>query len=658
VSAFAAALAAVRAGDKSADEAADELFEQLTERERRWLLDGDTPVWPGLLSMVKQYNVEPIVAGAVERLGIPGIRFTDGPRGVVMGASTCFPVPIARAATFDVTLEEEVGRAIGAEARAQGANFFGGVCVNLTRHPAWGRAQESYGEDPVLLGAMGAALTRGVRENVMACVKHFALNSMEDARFYVDVEVDDDVLHDVYLPHFRRVIEAGADAVMSAYNRVNGTWCGEHRGLLTEVLRERWGFEGVVISDFVWGLRDPVRSLAAGLDVEMPFRQQRARAKLPAEDIARSARRILATQLQHAAKIGPTPTVEIAGPEHRALARRAAARGCVLLENDGLLPLTAESIAVVGPLAQTANTGDIGSSRVRPPSTASVLDGLKAALPGARVRLTDAAGAANHDVAVVVVGYTAKEEGEAFIETDPDMIGHLGLPIRTALGRRVVSRVVRTVGRWLHPGGGDRRSLRLPAEQEALIERVTKANPNTVVVVITGGAVVMPWRKTPRALVVAWYPGMEGGHAIADVLLGRSSPGRLPVAFPEREEDLGPFERTARRVRYDRWWGQRRLDRDGCAAAYPFGYGLGFTTFVVQAAERDGAEVHVTVVNTGARRGTTVVQLYTTPIRALVDFAVVELDPAGARTVTFATKEDALEAALHHGDPAAVAVQL
>ncbi len=654
MTAFAAALAAVRAGDKSAEEASAELFGQLTERERRWLLDGDTPVWPGLLSMVKHYNVEPIVAGAVERLGIPGIRFTDGPRGVVMGASTCFPVPIARAATFDVTLEEEVGRAIGAEARAQGANFFGGVCVNLTRHPAWGRAQESYGEDPVLLGAMGAALTRGVRENVMACVKHFALNSMEDARFYVDVEVDDDVLHDVYLPHFRRVIDAGADAVMSAYNRVNGTWCGEHRGLLTDVLRERWGFEGVVISDFVWGVRDPARSLAAGLDVEMPFRQQRARANLDADDVARSGRRILATQLRHAATLGPASSVDIAGPEHRALARRAAARGCVLLENDGLLPLQVRSVAVVGPLAEAANTGDIGSSRVRPPSTVSVLDGLKAALPDAQVRLTDASGAAEHDAAVVVVGYTAKEEGEAFIETDAEMIGHLGLPIRTALGRRVIGRVVRTVGRWLHPGGGDRRSLRLPREQEALIERVTNANPNTVVVVITGGAVVMPWRKRPRALLVAWYPGMEGGHAIADVLLGRESPGRLPVAFPEREEDLGSFDRTARRVRYDAWWGQRKLDRDGRAAAYPFGFGLGFTTFEIEAARREGTSVHVSVTNTGARRGTAVVQLYTTPIRALVDFAVVELEAAEARTVTFETREDQLEAALHHGDPAAV----
>ncbi len=506
-----ALLARVRRGALSPADAASELVAELTERERLRLLDGDAPVWPGLLAMVRSYNTEPIVAGAIDRVGLPGIRFTDGPRGVVMGASTCFPVPIARAATFDVALEEAIGRAIGAEARAQGANLFGGVCVNLTRHPAWGRAQESYGDEPALLGAMGAALTRGVRRHVMACVKHFALNSMEDARFYVDVEVDDATLHEVYLPHFREVIDAGADAVMNAYNRVNGVWCGEHHGLLNEILREQWGFEGVVISDFVWGLRDATASLAAGLDVEMPFRQQRARAFRGGVDpalVERAAKRVVRAQLAHAAQRGPAPSPDcVASAEHRALARDAAARGCVLLENDGVLPLgDVASIAVIGPLAEADNTGDIGSSKVRPPSTASVLDGVRAAFPRAEVRTGGAEIASASEVAIVVVGYTAREEGEAFIETDADMIGHLTLPIRTALGKRVVSRVVRTVGRWLHPGGGDRRSLHVPAEQERLIERVAAANPNTVVVVITGGAVVMPWRRAPRALLVMGYP--------------------------------------------------------------------------------------------------------------------------------------------------------
>jgi beta-glucosidase len=275
---FDSAAARVRTGQVKAADAAAGLVSRLTEEEKLWLLDGDQAFWPGIYRMVARgYNRVPVVAGAVPRLGIPGVRFTDGPRGVVIGASTCFPVAMSRGASWDPALEEEIGRAIGAEARAQGANLFAGVCVNLLRHPAWGRAQETFGEDPVHIGVMGAAATRGVREHVMACVKHYALNSIENARFDVDVTVDDETLHEVYLPHFKAVIDAGADAVMSAYNSVNGEWAGQNRALLTGILREEWGFAGFVMTDFVWGLRDPVGSVAAGQDLGMPFRQQRAR---------------------------------------------------------------------------------------------------------------------------------------------------------------------------------------------------------------------------------------------------------------------------------------------------------------------------------------------------------------------------------------------
>ncbi len=281
----------LRANARTAADLAHELADELTDPELLGLLDGDTPFLTGVRDMGKHgYNHEPIVAGAVERLGIPGIRFTDGPRGIVMGHSTCFPVSMARGATWDPDLEFEIGAAIGAEGRAQGANLFGGVCVNLLRHPSWGRAQETYGEDPVHLGAMGAALARGVRGQLMACVKHYALNSIENARFQVDVTVDEDVLHEVYLPHFRAVVEAGAEAVMSAYNSVNGEWCGDNPTLLTDILRDEWGFQGFVMSDFVYGHRDPVGSVAAGLDLEMPFVQQRARA-LPAALAAGQLRR-------------------------------------------------------------------------------------------------------------------------------------------------------------------------------------------------------------------------------------------------------------------------------------------------------------------------------------------------------------------------------
>ncbi|HEU5110953.1 MAG TPA: glycoside hydrolase family 3 N-terminal domain-containing protein, partial [Micromonosporaceae bacterium] len=266
--AFDEAVGAVRRG-ADAEEAARGLYALMTPRERLGLLDGDEEFWPGLATMVTEgYHRRPYVHGAVARLGVPGTRFADGPRGVVMGASTAFPVSMARGATWDTDLEERIGDAIGAEARAQGANFFGGVCVNLPRHPAWGRIQETYGDDPVLLGELGAALTRGVQRHVMACVKHYALNSMENARFSVDVTVDDATLHEVYLPHFRRIVEAGVAAVMSAYNSVNGEWCGQNRTLLTDILRDRWGFRGITVSDFMWGLRDAAASLRAGLDIE------------------------------------------------------------------------------------------------------------------------------------------------------------------------------------------------------------------------------------------------------------------------------------------------------------------------------------------------------------------------------------------------------
>ncbi len=204
----------IRAGDRDADDVAAELAAELSDAELLGVLDGDETFLAGIRAFGRDgYNHEPIVAGEVERLGIPGIRFTDGPRGVVMGRSTCFPVAMARGATWDPELEREIGEVIGAEGRAQGANLFAGVCVNLLRHPAWGRAQETYGEDPVHLGTMGAAFTRGVRSQLMACVKHYALNSMENARFQVDVTVDEDVLHEVYLPHSSRRIAVSSVAL-------------------------------------------------------------------------------------------------------------------------------------------------------------------------------------------------------------------------------------------------------------------------------------------------------------------------------------------------------------------------------------------------------------------------------------------------------------
>jgi len=657
---FARAVDTARAhGDVST--AARDLIDELTDDELLWLLDGDTGLLRGIIGIGKRYNERPYEAGRVDRLGIPGIRFTDGPRGVVMGACTAFPVAIARAATWDIGLERRIGDAIGAEARAQGANLFAGICVNLAPAPGWGRSQESYGEDPLLLGAMGAALARGAGPWVMTCVKHFALNSMEDARFVVDVTVAEDVLHEAYLPHFRAVTK-DADAVMSAYNSVNGTWAGQNPHLLRDVLRGLWGFDGFVMSDFVWGLRDPVASVSAGQDLEMPFRQQRA-ATLPAalrdgrllrDDARRAAHRLLSAQIRLALRARPAPAADVvACRRHQDLAREAATRATVLLRNQPVaggvaLPLDAAStIAVVGPLADSPNLGDVGSSQVFPPSAVSIREALQERLGEQMVHAagdlpTAVAAARSADAAVVVVGLTSQDEGEAMTSNDAESIGLLGGPAKTWLGSRVIERILSLFAKVKHVGG-DRDDLHIHTDDAELIEAVARVNARTVVVLIGGGTIMCdPWEQHVPAILMAWYPGMEGGRAVADILFGDTEPGgRLPVAIPRHRADLPVLDWHARRVTYPRWWGQRKLDRDGLEAAYPFGFGLGYTDIVVRGARAiDARTVEVGLANTGSRDGRQVAQVYArqvdndasrTPV--LVGFAPVEVPAGGTEVV-------------------------
>ncbi|SHE23903.1 Hypothetical protein ACGLYG10_0101 [Actinomyces glycerinitolerans] len=709
---FEQAARAVRDGS-TAEQEAQALYDQMTDEERLWLLDGDTPFWEGQTNMLTEgYNVRPIVHGHVERLGIPGLRFSDGPRGVVMGHSTAFPVSVARGATWDPALEERVGEAIGEEVAAQGGNFFAGVCINLLRHPAWGRAQETYGEDPVLLGEMGAALTRGVRRHVMACAKHFALNSMENVRLKVNVRADDAALHEVYLPHFRRVVEEGVDGIMSAYNKVNGSWCGHSKMLLTDTLRTRWGFKGVTVSDFVFGIRDAADSLEAGLDVEEPFRQIRGEHLQEALDdgrtswgaVHRSCLSILSTQLRFAAEHldedTPSPKV-VAGPEHTALAREVATRAVVLLRNekvDGtpVLPLDASGLrrlAVIGRLADVANTGDHGSSDVRAPYVVTPLQGLREALPNVEIiHVPDddpqaaAAAAAGCDAAVVVAGYTAADEGEF---ADPNSFGSdLDDLFPSPPGDDDGPHQASMAGAEAIGAGGDRERLTLRPVDEAIIRAVGAANPRTVVAVITAGAVLTEsWKKTVPGILVSWYAGMEGGRALADILLGAANPsGRLPYAVPTSEEHLPFFDRDATEITYDRWHGQRLLDRLGVDAAYPLGFGLSYTGFELADASvsRTGAEtarVDVEVRNTGGRDGRHVVQVYGVRPgigdRHLLGFAGVDVPARESRRVTVmaslrplrtwsADADDLLPAvgtvsltvAAHAADPSALSLEL
>ena len=636
---------AVRDGMPVAD-AARELVAALTPDERLWCLDGDAPTWAGLGFLADDgYHKAPFAAAEVERVGIGGIHFSDGPRGAVVGNATAFPVSMARGATWDPELEERVGDAIGRELRAVGANLTGAVCINLLRHPAWGRAQETYGEDPHHVGELGAALTRGLQRHVLACVKHFACNSMENARFTVDIEVDDVALHEVYLPHFRRVVDEGVASVMSAYNSVNGEWAGQHHGLLTEVLRDEWGFEGFVISDWIFGMRDAATSVTAGLDIEMPYRMIRA-SHLPAAlesgeaswaDVDRSVACIVGTLLRFDAVLSsPDPAAAVLGSTaHRDLAREVAGRSVVLLRNEALdgapvLPLAdGVRLAVVGRLADAVNLGDGGSSDVWDLDCETVLDGLRAATSDVvHDDGTDpdraAAVAAGADVAVVVVGYTCADEGEYIGSTDPalaslfppadepDVAQQFGAWLTTI---PPVTKPDRLSERQMgFSTGGDRSSLRLPDADVELIRRVAAANPRTIVVIQAGSAVIATeWIDAVPAVVQAWYGGCRAGSGLADVLFGTVNPSaRLPFSVPVDEADLPPFDRDATSFRYDRWHGWWHLGRTD-AAAFPFGFGLSYTSFEVSKVRvdvtADGIVARGEVTNNGDRAGAHVVQV-------------------------------------------------
>jgi beta-glucosidase len=660
---------AVAAG-ASVDDVARSLVAALTPEERLWCLDGDAPTWAGLRFLGEDgYHKAPFVAAEVERVGLPGIRFSDGPRGAVVGNATCFPVSMARGATWDPGLEERVGDAIGRELRAAGANLTGAVCVNVLRHPAWGRAQETYGEDPHHVGELGAALTRGLQRHVMACVKHFACNSMENARFSVDIEIDDLALHEVYLAHFRRIVDEGVASVMSAYNSVNGEWCGQNRELLTDVLRGEWGFEGFVISDWILGLRDAATSVTAGLDVEMPYRMVRAQ-HLPDAierddalwaDVDRAVERIVATLLRFDDVLSaPAPPADVLGsPEHRRLAREVAARSVVLLRNepvDGapILPLVADGglrVALLGRLADTVNLGDGGSSDVWDLDCQTILDGFRAAVDDVvHDEGTDvdraAAVASGANVAVVVVGCTYLDEGEYIGAADPALAALFPRADEPNVVERFDASLAELPSTTKPPRlarrdaafgvGGDRSSLRLPAADVELIRAVAAANPRTVVAIQAGSAVIATeWLDAVPAVVQAWYGGCQAGPGLADVLLGTVNPSaRLPFSVPADEADLPTFDRDATRFRYDRWHGWWHLARTDTRPTFPFGFGLSYTSFdladVDVSAAADVVIVRGAVANTGERDGADVVQVYVelpdpeAPSR-LVGFARVEV---------------------------------
>ena len=581
-----------------------------------------------------------IPGGGVSRLGIPPFRFTDGPRGVIIPGSTCFPVSMARAATWDINLEEKVGNVIGKEVRAHGGNLFGGVCINILRHPAGGRAQETYGEDPFLLGEFGAALVRGVQQhNVMATVKHFAVNNQENARFKINVEMDERTLREVYLPHFKRCVEEGCATIMSAYNKVRGEYCGHNSYLLRKILKDEWGFKGFVHSDWFYGLRDTLKGITGGLDVEMPRAKYYGKnlvklvksEKVAIELIDDAARRIIQTTLKFTTKEDPVEYDKslIGNKEHVLITRKVAEESMVLLKNEAsILPFNEKNLkklAVIGKLADLKNTGDHGSSNVRQDNIITPLQGINDLMEnkidiiyqdGTDIQTTKDL-VKDADAVIIVAGYTNKNEGE----------------------------YIKILNKTL---GGDRDELGLRNQDIQLINSISEVNDNVVVVLIGGSAILMEeWKNNVKGIMMSWYSGMEGGRALADILFGNVNPsGKLPFTIPKDPKYLPYFDKNADEIEYGYYHGYTLFEKENIEPAYPFGFGLSYTSY-----KYDNFHVNsnineiissVDVTNTGSLRGDEVVQLYIgfedseidRPKKLLKGFTRVSLEPNETKKVT------------------------
>jgi beta-glucosidase len=762
---------------------------------------------------------------AIERLGVGSIKVTDGPVGARGDSTTgaravCLPATSGLAATFDRDLAVEFGRLLGRETRRKGAQVLLAPTVNLARHPLGGRNFESFGEDPFLTAQMAVAYVEGVQgEGVAACGKHFVANDVEYRRMTVSSEVDDTVLRELYLAPFEALVEAGIRSLMAAYPKLNGRFCSEHPWLLTTLLRDQWGFDGLVMSD--WGAtHHRSRPVTAGLDLEMPGPatalgpnllaavadgevtedQVEARAAAVLE-LARRTGRLGLTEADAVADADPERTVD--DPTERALARRIATEAMVLVANDGLLPLDQTAItnlAVIGPNADPAVEQGGGSAQVPAHYVISPVEGLRAALPGAEIvhqvgclahrylppipterwldpdHGADGAGqpltlerfasgeltgdpirtsrarsvaavihgdhrgvgsqrwtgwlpieiSGRHrfattavgrsrvliDGALIVDNWTDPQPGEAFyqaasaevigeVELEAGSVvevvvewsldehallaglrfGHLPPVDEHALLDRAVEAaaaadaavVVVGLNREWETEGYDRPLFGLPGRQNELIERVSAANPRTLVVVNAGSPVEAPWFDQVAATLMAWYPGQELGAALAEVILGHTEPGgRLPITWPRALADT-PFELPmpepgpppanpilAYREGLD--IGYRSYDRRGVEPLVPFGFGLGYTTFelgqpTVQAPDPALAtgpdapvEIEIPVTNTGDRGGKAVVQAYLgwpegpegeappdghrRPLRQLAGFAAVTAEPGQRVTAT------------------------
>ena len=573
------------------------------------------------------------------RLGIPSLQVTNGPAGVGPGGAgpqkpaTALPAPIALAASWDPKLARIYGRIAGEEARSLGSNLLESPDVNIARVPQGGRVFESYGEDPYLASRLAVANIEGTQSTgVMANVKHFVANNQETHRGTINEIIGERPLHEIYMPAFEAAVkDAHVASLMCAYPRVNGLYNCENAPLLDGVLRKEWGFNGFVTSDF-GAVHSTVPSALAGLDLELPtgkyfgdaLRQAVDSGEVRVAEIDEMLIRRFAKMMEFG-WFGPQPKlVPIPVLQHGAIARSIAEQSMVLLKNAGnLLPLdrnSVKSVALLGPYAVHPMTGGGGSSHVIPLYSIAPYDGLDAALLS-QARLTVLDG---NDIDAAVDA--AKKSGIAIV-----MVGD-------------------------NEAEGHDHNIELPAAQNRLIAAVAKANPKTIVVLKSGSAILMPWLKDVSAVLEAWYPGEEDGHAVADVLFGMVNPsGKLPLTFPASVEDTlaaraDQYPGDGVTVHYGEGLkvGYRAYQSHGVAPLFPFGYGLSYTSFRfsdLKTAKQPGRVqfiVSFRVTNMGKRAGAEVAQLYlgfppiaegNEPPLQLKGFRKVMLNPGESKVV-------------------------
>ena len=576
-----------------------------------------------------------------EKYGIPSLFMCDGPHGLrkqenaadMLGVhasrpATCFPAEVTTAGSWNPELLEQIGVAIGEEAKEQGVGLILGPGANLKRNPLCGRNFEYFSEDPYLAGKLAAGFIRGAEaQGVGTSLKHFAANSQELSRFTSDSVLDDRTLRELYLTAFEIAVKEGKPStVMCAYPKLNGVHCSDNKRLLTDILRTEWGFGGMVVTD--WGaMNDRIEGFRAGCDLNMPggsdymekeVLQAVKDVTLPESCVDDSARRVLKLVLRAAETLKEKAACDYEA--HHALAKRAAIEGAVLLKNEGgILPLQQDAkIAVIGAMAKELRYQGAGSSHINPTGLSQPLDFLPGAIYASgcddRGDTTDAlleearAAAEQAEVAVIFAGLPDRYESEGF----------------------------------------DRDDMKMPAGHLRMIEAVVSANPNTVVVLLCGSAVECPWADRVKAVLYMGLPGQAGGEAVADLLYGRISPsGKLAESWPLAYGDVPSSEiygKTADALYQEGVYvGYRYYDKAGVPVRWRFGYGLSYTTFAYSDLTVEGDSVSVTVKNTGSLAGAEVAQLYVEapqdglhrPLRELKGFRKVFLQPDESQTVRF-----------------------